>query len=53
MLARIAKRVDSDQTASSERICAVCLGLCDGQLVFKSLEHLLYLLPEYCTIESL
>ena len=42
MLARISNRDDPDQTASSSPIwiCAVCLGLFGGHLVFKNLEQL-------------
>ena len=42
-LVRIANREDPDQTAPKSsllRVCPVCLGLYDLQLVFEILEHL-------------
>ena len=43
MLVRIVNREDPDQTASKSsllRVCPVCLGLYDLQLVLEILEHL-------------
>ena len=42
-LVRIANREDPDQTASSEAVWSVCLGLFDRQQVFEILEHFLYI----------
>ena len=42
MLVRIANGEDPDQTASSEWVCAVCIGLFGKQLVFEILKHLPY-----------
>ena len=44
MLVRIANRKDPDQ--SLIWVCAVCLGLFGGQLVFKILEHILLYLED-------
>ena len=43
MLVRKANREGSDQRSSLIWVCAVCLGHLGKQLVFKILEHLLYL----------
>ena len=51
MLVRIANREDPDQTEACFSliwVCAVCLGLFGGQLLFEFLEHLPFLFP--CTI---
>ena len=42
MPVRIANREGPDQTASSEGVSPVCLGLFGRKLVFKILEHLQY-----------
>ena len=42
MLVRIANREDPYQTASSEAVCSVCLGLFGRQVMFEVLEDLPY-----------